>query len=138
MYRNKMQNPFPPVNMPPPPPPPLPSPILPAFPQPPVFPNQPLSYQAFIPPPPQPWSDPLMGARVDYNARLLEGCNQTHGRRRNQRCNRSSATHSESASGSTQPSPQNPYIYQHVINFQHEAENQRICKLSRNKNKNIP
>ena len=97
--------------------------MLPVFPQPPI--NQPLPYQAFVPPPPQPQNYPQMDARVDYNAQLLQGFNQTHGRRRNQRRNRSSAAHSESASGSVQPPPQNPPIYQHVINFQHEAENQR-------------
>ncbi|KAH0834036.1 hypothetical protein J3R83DRAFT_11277, partial [Lanmaoa asiatica] len=55
IYRDQM---FPPINMLPP----LPPPILP---QPPVLPNQPLPYQAFVPPPPQPQHFPQMGARVD-------------------------------------------------------------------------
>ena len=46
-------------------PPPLPPPMLPVFPQPPI--NQPLPYQAFVPPPPQPQNYPQMDARVDYS-----------------------------------------------------------------------
>ena len=108
--------------------------MQPAFLQPSIPPYQPLPYQPFVPPPPQPQNYPQMGVQVDYNAQLLEGFNQTHGRQHNQRCKHSSAAHSESASGPAWP-PQNQPIYQHVINFQHEAENQRyFCKLSRNKN----
>jgi hypothetical protein len=69
-----------------------------------------------------------MGAQVDYNAQLLEGFNPTHGRQHNQRCNQSFAAHSESAHGLVQPPSQNPQIYQHVVNFQHEAENQRCLQ----------
>ena len=98
-----MQNPFSYINMSPPP---LPPPMLPVFPQPPI--NQPPPYQAFVPPP---QNYPQMDARVDYNAQLLQGFNQTHSRRQNQRHNRSSAAHFESASDSVQPPPQNPPIY---------------------------
>lgn len=108
VYREHMQNHLPSINLPPPPPPFL----------------QPLSYQAFMPPPPQPLNFPQMGAHVDYNACLLEGFNQTYSRQRNQRCSCSSAAHSESGPVSLQ----NPQIYQHAINFQHEAEKQRYLQ----------
>ncbi|KAH0839775.1 hypothetical protein J3R83DRAFT_718, partial [Lanmaoa asiatica] len=55
IYRDQM---IPPINIPPPLPPPM-------LPQPPVLLNQPLPYQAFVPPPPQPQHFPQMGARVD-------------------------------------------------------------------------
>ena len=103
----------PPPHIPPPPPfPPVP-PVI----------SQPLPYQAFVPPPPQPQNFPQIGARVDYNAQLLEGFNQTHARRRNQRRHRSSTAHVEP--GPLLPPPQ---IHQHVINPQHETENQRYLQ----------
>jgi hypothetical protein len=122
MYRNQIQHLF--INMPAPPP--HPSLLLPAFSQPPMPPNQPLPYQAFVPPPPQPQNNPQMGVQVDYNACLLKGFHQTHGRWSNQRCNHSSAAYSEP--GPTLPPPQNLQIHQHVINFQHEAEHQRYLQ----------
>ncbi|KAN0073607.1 hypothetical protein V8E55_012214 [Tylopilus felleus] len=95
-------------------PPPLPPPMPPAFDQ---LPNQPLPYQAFVPPPSEPQHFPQMSARVDYNARLLQGFNQTHERRRNRRRGHFSVSHSEP--GPVLPPPQNLQIHQHVINFQH-------------------
>ena len=75
MYRNQIQNTFPYINMSPPP---LSPPILPVFLQPPI--KQPLPYQAFVPSPPPPQNYPQMDAQVDYNAQLLQGFNQSHGR----------------------------------------------------------
>ncbi|KAI6010574.1 hypothetical protein BKA83DRAFT_4132528 [Pisolithus microcarpus] len=107
--------------IPPPQPPPLPAPLPPQ-----MVPFPPPYYQNFAPPAPPPQSVPQ---HVDYTARLLEGFNNDHGRRRqqrrNQRANNISTAAPAHAGPSHAPPPPNYHTYQQVSNLQHEAEEWR-------------
>ncbi|KAI5980815.1 hypothetical protein EDD15DRAFT_2205126 [Pisolithus albus] len=93
-------------------------PFLPPYQQPPMG--------AAPPPPPQ-----ILPQRVDYTARLLEGFNQDHERRRQRRCNQRTANPppppppSPPHAGPSHAPPPNYHTYQQVTNFQHETEQLR-------------
>ncbi|KAI5990787.1 hypothetical protein EDD15DRAFT_1145655 [Pisolithus albus] len=103
--------------------PPPPHPHLPMMmPLPPPYPQPPLGYQVVAPPPAPP-------QRVDYTARLLEGFNSDHERRRqqrrNQRTNNASTPVPAQPGPSHVPPPPDYHAYQQVNNWQHEAEQRR-------------
>ncbi|KAI6010573.1 hypothetical protein BKA83DRAFT_4132527 [Pisolithus microcarpus] len=93
---------------------------------PPPYPQPALGYQIFAPPPVPPQNIPQ---RVDYTARLLEGFNSDHGRRRQQRRNQRTNNLSTPAPAQPGPShvppPPDYHTYQQVNNWQHEAEQWR-------------